>query len=421
MHFGRRSSGGSSSGGKRIMAIFQYKARSTEGDMVTGLVDAPNEQVAIRLLHDKRLFVISVSPARDQLNLESIQQLFKRVTFNDIVNFTRQLSTMIVAGLSIPDALTILRAQTTNKVFSDVLVDIEHQIVSGGNLGDSLAKYPRYFPATFIALIRAGESSGTLDQVLTRLADTMEAQRDFRGKVQGALIYPAIILIGMVGVVFVMMTVVVPKLTGLYTDMNIELPVTTKILISVSQFFVHDWWLMILIGIGLALGFRKWRTTPVGEHATDSLILKIPIFGELQKKIILVEFTRTLGMLIASGIHILEGLTILKNSLGNVLFREAITEIAKKVEKGFPLGDSFAQYPVFPAIVSQMMKVGEETGKLDDTLLKLSHYFQTESENLVKGLTSAIEPIIMVILGVGVGFIVISVITPIYNLTSQIK
>jgi type IV pilus assembly protein PilC len=212
-----------------------------------------------------------------------------------------------------------------------------------------------------------------------------------------------------------------PKLTGLYKDFNVQLPWTTLLLMAISDFFVRFWWLMIF-GIGGAVWlFRKWRKTPFGELVVDQLVFKIPLFGELQKKIILVDFTRTLGMLVASGIHILEGLQILKNSLGNVLFRNAIGEISKKVEKGFPLGDSFAQYAVFPPIVSQMMKVGEETGKLDETLTKLSKYFQSESETLVKGLTTAIEPIIMVIMGVGVGFIVISVITPIYNLTSQFK
>lgn len=403
------------------MAIFDYKARNPDGRIISGLVDAPSREVAIRLLHDKQLFVVSIVESKEKFSLASIEQYFKRVGFNDIVNFTRQLSTMIVAGLSLPEGLTILRNQTTNKVFSDVLMDIEHQIVSGGNLGDALSKYPKYFPPTYIALVRAGESSGTLDQVLARLAETLESQRDFRGKVSGALIYPVIILIGMFGVIFVMMTVVVPKLTSLYQDMNIQLPLSTQILISVSNIFVKFWWLIIMGVVGFVLGFRSWRKTPIGERFVDTLTFKIPLFGELQKKIILVEFTRTLGMLISSGIHILEGLQILKNSLGNVLFRDAITEIAKKVEKGFPLGDSFAQYPVFPPIVSQMMKVGEETGKLDDTLLKLSRYFQTESENLVKGLTAALEPLIMVVLGVGVGFIVISVITPIYNLTSQIK
>jgi type IV pilus assembly protein PilC len=196
---------------------------------------------------------------------------------------------------------------------------------------------------------------------------------------------------------------------------------STKILMSLSSFFVHWWWLMILGIVGVVTLFSRWRKSPEGELVVDSLILKIPLFGELQKKIMLVEFTRTLGMLIASGIHILEGLRILRESLPNVVFRNAITEIAKKVEKGFPLGDTFSQFDVFPPIVSQMMKVGEETGKLDDTLLKLSTYFESESDHLVKGLTTAIEPLIMVVLGVGVGFIVISVITPIYNLTSQFK
>jgi len=403
------------------MPVFQYKARGGDGNILTGLVDAPSQEVAIRLLHEKQLFVVGIQVAKEKISLSKIQEYFKRVTFNDIVNFTRQMSTMIVAGLSLPEALTILRTQTTNQVFSDVLMDIEHQIVAGGNLGDALAKYPRYFSATYIALIRAGEASGTLDQILTRLSESLEAQRDFRGKVSGAMIYPAIIVIAMVGVIFVMMTVVMPKLTGLYKDFNLKLPWTTLLLMGISDFFVHFWWLVILVGGGAVVLFQRWRKTPFGELIVDQLMFKIPLFGELQKKIILVDFTRTLGMLVASGIHILEGLQILKNSLGNVVFRNALDEISKKVEKGYPLGDSFAQYEVFPPIVSQMMKVGEETGKLDETLTKLSKYFQSETETLVKGLTAAIEPIIMVILGVGVGFIVISVITPIYNLTSSFQ
>lgn len=403
------------------MPVFQYKARNGDGRIISGLVDAPSQDVALRLLHDKQLFVVGIRAAAQGFSFSSIQQSFKRVSFNDIVNFTRQLSTMVVAGLSLPEALTILRNQTTNKVFADVLVDIEHQIVSGGNLGDALSKYPKYFSPTYIALVRAGESSGTLDQILTRLSETLESEREFRGKVSGAMIYPIIILIGMAGVIFVMMTVVMPKLTDLYKDFNIDLPWSTVLLMSVSNVFVHFWWLMIIGIAGLVFLFRRWRKTPVGELIVDQLIFKIPLFGELQKKIILVEFTRTLGMLVASGIHILEGLTILKGSLSNVVFRNAISDISKKVEKGFPLGDSFAQHAVFPPIVSQMMKVGEETGKLDETLTKLSRYFQSESETQVKGLTTAIEPIIMVVMGVGVGFIVISVITPIYNLTSQFK
>ncbi len=403
------------------MSIFKYKARGADGKILTGLVEAPNQSTASRLLHDKQLFVVDLRENTDAFAFGGFNKQFNKVGFTEIVNFTRQLSTMVTAGLSLPESLTILRNQTANTVFATMLQEVEHQIVGGGTLGDSLAKYPDLFSPTYIALVKAGESSGTLDQVMNRLANIMESQREFKSKVAGAMIYPIIIIIGMAIVTFVMMTVVVPKLTDLYKDFNIDLPASTKLLMGVSGFFVHFWWLIIILGIGLSELFRRWRKTPEGELVVDTILLKIPLFGELQKKIILVEFTRTLGMLIASGIHILEGLRILRDSLGNVLFRNAITEISKKVEKGFPLGETFASYQVFPPIVSQMMKVGEETGKLDDTLTKLSNYFESESEHLVKGLTTAIEPIIMVVLGVGVGFIVISVITPIYNLTSQFK
>lgn len=404
------------------MAYFSYKARDPKGKIATGFVEAPNKEAATRLLHDKQLFVVGLTETRNKEGGGGGSSAkFRRVGFGEIVNFTRQLSTMVVAGLSLPEALSILRAQTQNPAFGSVLMEIEHQIVGGGNLGDALAKYPQHFTPIYIALIRAGESSGQLDQVLSRLADSMEAERDFRSKVSGAMIYPVIILIGMGIVVMVMMTVVVPKLTELYSDFGVDLPFTTQILISVSKFFVNWWWLVIAAAVGGWFGFLRWKVTKVGMLVVDTVTLHIPLFGELQKKIILVEFTRTLSMLISSGIRLLDALQILKDALGNILFRNAIVEISKKVERGFPLGDTFAQFPVFPPIVSQMMKVGEETGKLDDTLLKLSKYFASESENLVKGLTTAIEPIIMVVLGVGVGFIVISVITPIYNLTSQFK
>jgi type IV pilus assembly protein PilC len=403
------------------MPFFSYKAREGSGHLVNGLVEAPSKEGAARLLHDKQLFIVSLEQSRSHEESSSVLGKVRGVPFGEIVNFTRQMATMVVAGLSLPESLTILRGQTKNAMFETTIRDIEHQIVSGGNLGDALAKYPQFFSPIYIALVRAGESSGQLDQVMARLADSMESQRDFRSKVTGAMIYPVIIVVGMGIVVTIMMTVVIPKLTELYHDFGVDLPFSTQLLINMSTFMIHYWWLIIAFAVGGFVLFNRWKKTAVGELVLDSLVLRIPLFGELQKKIILVEFTRTLSMLITSGIRLLDALQILKDALGNVLFRNAIVEISKKVERGFPLGDTFAQYPEFPPIVSQMMKVGEETGKLDETLLKLSRYFESESENLVKGLTTAIEPIIMVVLGVGVGFIVISVITPIYNLTSQFK
>ncbi len=403
------------------MPIYTYSARDGEGKNVSGLVEAPNEQTAAKLLREKKLLVTSIKQQKQQVGLSTLLSRFQRVGFGDIVNFTRQLSTMVTAGLSLPESLTILRTQTTNPKFTDILLDVEHQIVGGSNLADALARHEQYFSPIYIALVRAGESSGSLDTVLARMAETLEGQREFRSKVRGAMIYPVIILVGMAGVIFIMMTVVIPRLTELYRDFGIDLPFTTQLLITMSDFFVKFWWLMIIAtGIG-TWAFNKWRKTPVGVLFMDTIILKVPLFGELQKKVILTDFTRTLGMLISSGIHILDGLRILKDSLNNVLFRTAIDEIAKKVEKGFALGDTFSQYEIFPPIVGQMIRVGEETGKMDETLTKVSRYFETESEHLVKGLTTAIEPLIMVVLGVGVGFIVISVVTPIYNLTNQIQ
>ncbi len=402
------------------MAFYRYKARDSQGKYVTGLAEAPNTSVAARLLRDKNLFVISLSVTQERTSSSAIGKLSK-VKFQEVVNLTRQLATMIVAGLSIPDALTILRTQTTNQTLVKMLADIEHQIIGGGNLGDALSKYPKQFSPIYIALIRAGESSGTLDKVLERLALTLETQNEFRSKVKGAMIYPVIILVGMVAVVSVMMIVVIPKLSEMYKEFNLKLPPTTQFLISMSDFMVHFWWLLILLFIGGGFLYRAWKKTATGELILDTLMLKLPLFGELQKKVIMVEFTRTFAMLIAAGIHVLDALAILKDALGNSLFRSAVGDISKKIEKGFPMGQSFGQYAIFPPILSQMMKVGEETGKLDDTLNKLSRYFETESEHLVKGLTTAMEPLIMVVLGVGVGFIVISIITPIYNLTGQFK
>lgn len=402
------------------MGFFKYKAISPNGKPTIGLVEAASEDQASKLLKEKQLFVISLSETNENAIRSRLDKL-QKVSFNDIVNFTRQLATMVTAGLSIPDSLNILHTQTSNALFAQVLSDIERSIVGGGNFGDTLAKYPQHFSPIYISLIRAGEASGMLDKVLEQLADTLEVQREFRGKVVGALIYPAIIVVGMVVVVIVMMVVVMPKLTDLYKDFGVQLPFTTQLLMAFSNFIIHDWWAVILILGGILYGFSRWKKTEIGSYAFDTLVLKVPLFGELQKKTILVEFTRTLAMLLSAGIHILDALKILKGSLNNVLYRNAIEDISKRVEKGFQLADTFASHKEFPPIVSQMLKVGEETGRIDDTLLKLSKYFQTETENLVKGLTTAMEPIIMVVLGVGIGFIVLSVITPIYNLTAQFK
>jgi len=297
-----------------------------------------------------------------------------------------------------------------------ILADVE----GGESLSSALSKHNKIFSPTFIALIKSGEVGGVMDEVLARLADNMEKQQEFKGKVRGALIYPIIIVIGMCAVALIMMIFVIPRLTTLYEDFNAELPLPTRILIGISTFLIKFWPLILILVFFGVYGFLLYRKSTNGRRKTDQLIFKIPIFGDLQKQIILTNITRTLSMMIGAGVSILDALSITAEVVDNVIISGALKDAAKQVEKGFPIAFSFARHPdAFPYILSQMIAVGEETGKMEEILKKISRVFEVESDEKVKGLTSAIEPLIMILLGLGVGFLVIAVILPIYNLTSN--
>jgi len=400
------------------MKLFFYKAKNKTGELVTGEVEATDERHAARLVRERGLFVISLKPVRE--NIFNIFKKFKeRITSADVTSFTRQLSTMINAGLPITEALHILRNQSKGpiqKVIATILADVE----GGESLSSALSKHKKVFSPTYIALVKSGEVGGVMDDVLLRLSDNMEKQQEFKGKVKGALIYPVIIVVGMCAVGLVMMIFVIPRLTSLYDDFNAELPLPTKILIGFSNFLIRFWPIVLsLVGAGL-YGLSMYRKTPNGRRKTDEWIFKIPIFGDLQRQIILTDVSRTLSLMVGSGVSILEALNITAEIVDNVVISDALKDASKQVEKGFPIAFSFARHPeAFPYILSQMVAVGEETGKMEEILKKISHVFEVESDEKVKGLTAAIEPLIMIVLGLGVGFLVIAVILPIYNLTSS--
>jgi type II secretory pathway component PulF len=256
--------------------------------------------------------------------------------------------------------------------------------------------------------------------VLTRLADSQEKTREFRGKVTGAMIYPAIISIGMIVVMIIMMVVVVPKLTSLYQDFNAELPLATRILMGISNIFLHYWWAVIIVAGGVIFAVVSYLRTAAGKRTRDKLIFSIPIWGMLSKQIMLTELTRTLALLVSAGVPIVEDLDIVAAVVGNIIIEEDVRRVARQVEKGFPVSIAFSESPFFPPIVGQMIAVGEETGKMDEVLDKLSYYFESESDLKVKGLTTAIEPLIIMVLAVGVGFLMYAVIMPIYDITNKI-
>lgn len=400
------------------MKKYVYKAKDKNGAIVTGQVEASSDYQAAKLLREKGLIVFSIAPQRQSL-ISFLTKLRERATFGQIVTFTRQLATMINAGLPITESLYILRKQTSGVmqgIISQILADVE----GGGSLSSSIAKHSKVFSPTYIALIKSGEVGGVLDNVLQRLADNLEKQQEFNGKIKGALVYPIIILVGMIAVGMIMMIFVVPKLLGIYAEFEAELPLPTKALIFISGFMSKYWFLVIGAIFAIVYGFILYRKTTAGRRKIDELLLRIPLVGPLLKEIILTEVTQTLSLMVGSGVSILDGLRISADVVNNVVVSSALEESALDVEKGFPVAYAFARHPdAFPYILSQMMAVGEETGKTDEVLGKLSHIFELECDQKVKALTSAFEPLIMVVLGIGVGFLVVSIILPIYNLTSQ--
>lgn len=402
------------------MKRYRYKAKNDKGELVQGEVEASTKEQAAKLVRNQGLVVISIS-AKNKFDLNVFKSYSDRVKGGDIATVTRQLATMINAGLPITESLSILRSQAKSgmqKVIAQILSDVEE----GESLSSAMSKHPQAFSRTYIALIKSGEVGGVMDEVLVRLADDLEEQQEFRGKVKGALIYPIVIVLAMIAVALIMVIFVIPRLTTLYEQFNADLPIMTKLLIGFSKAMIRFWPLFILGAFGLVWGFKIYSSTPEGRKKVDEFILKVPLVGDLQRQIILTDLTRTLSLMIGSGVSIIESLVIASQVVRNSIISEALTDITKMVEKGFPIAFSFARHPdAFPFILSQMIAVGEETGKMDEVLAKISHVFEIESDQKLKAVTSAIEPIILIVLGIGVAILVISIILPIYNLTTQLQ
>lgn len=401
------------------MKRYKYKAKNDKGELVTGEVEASTSAHAAKLVRRQGLIVISIT-TRNPLLTNPLRNFTERITLSDVSTFTRQFATMINSGLPMTEALLILRSQakgSMQKVVSQILADVEE----GQSLSSSMSKHPQAFSKTYVALVKSGEMGGVMDEVLVRLADNMEKQQEFRGKIKGALIYPIIIILGMIGVAFIMMVFVIPQLMDLFNQFETELPISTKFLITISGITSRFWPLIILLtGFGI-YGLRIYMGTPKGKKNIDDIIFKIPLIGDLQKQIILADLTRTLSLMVGSGVSIIESISITSDVVGNTVMSDALIDVNKMVEKGFPIAFAFSRHPeAFPFILSQMIAVGEETGKIDEVLQKISHVFEVESDQKLKAITAAIEPIILMVLGLGVAFLIISVIMPIYTLTTSI-
>lgn len=401
------------------MPFFDYRVKTQTGKIQKGKVEAASISKAAETLQQKGLFIISIEPVMEgaALNIGGHKGQMK---FDDVVVFTKQLAAIVESGLTLTTGINILIQQSTPSV-KIVLEEILHDLESGKSFAQALEKHPKSFDKSYIYLVQAGESSGSLDIVLNRLADTMENQDEFRGKVTGALIYPAVVLVVMIGVVVIMMTMVIPKLIEVFEEFGADLPLPTKILMGMSKFFTDYWWVM-LSGIAVIVAvFWVWYQNPDAQRIVDRFLGKVPIYGNLSRKVTLTNYTQTLAMLVRSGVPLVESLSLACESVNSIVLRDHFREIQEKVEKGISFGTAIEAYDDFPMIMSQMIKVGEETGKLDEILAKLSKYFNNEASTAIDGLMAAFEPILMVILGLVVAFLVIAIILPVYQLTDQIS
>lgn len=405
------------------MLQFNYKAKDKDGKTLTGVVESLNPASAAKTLQEHGLLVISVYEKRS-LSLNSLQSFLpgsKRVSGQEIATFTRLVSTMLKAGLPLIDALSNLVLQIRNTYFREVVRSILQDVQGGTSLSVAMKRYPNVFNNLYVSLVASGEASGKLDETMERLAEMLEADLDFKGKIKGAMIYPAIVVVAMSAVAVFMITTIIPKIAEVYEDFGAELPLPTRILIGISD-VIRNYTIFVVIGLVLLyIGYRIFRKNPASDLLINNFFLAIPIIGQLNSEVELTIMTRTLGTLINSGVSILDALRIVSTAMDNNKYRLGLEIATQTVEKGLPFSSAIRRNPDFAPIVSQLCAIGEETGTLGGSLNRLAKYYQESSERKVKGLTTALEPLMILIMGGMVGALAVAVLLPMFNLVNVIK
>ncbi len=400
------------------MPRYEYHARDPKGQAVEGLVDAETLEIATDTLKDRGLFVLSLEVFKESVTSYEIPWLNK-ISTKDLVIFSRQFSVLMGAKVPLVQALKTTARQTQNKSLKRIVLDVASDVEAGTSMSEAMAKHPRAFSAFFINMIRSGETTGKLEEVMNYLADQMERDFDLMAKIKGAMTYPIFVMVAMVIIGFVMMVYVVPKLTATLTESGTALPWTTKLLIATSS-FMQTYIAQIVVGaVLLILAFRWWTSTPGGRTLWDRLKLKVPVFGPLLRNIYVVRFTRSMSTLISGGVDVPQSLEICADIVGNEYFRQVIMETRKEVSDGNSITSVFVHTDIMPMMVAQMMSVGEETGRLGEVLDRLTGFYSRELSNSVANLVSAIEPLIMLLMGGAVGIMVAAIMLPMYSMATN--
>ncbi len=400
------------------MPSYSYLARdASSGREIRATIDAPNETAAIQALLNRNLLVVQIA--------EKVGKKGKTgggsVPLADLVVFTRQLATMIDAGLAMVQSLQALAEQTSNKVMRDVIRDVCTRVEGGDSFSDALRKHPKVFDKLYFCMVDAGEKGGLLAEILARLATYQESTARLRKKVKSSMMYPTAVTGVAISITMFLLIKVVPVFGEIFSGFGANLPAPTQFLIDLSN-WMQKWYLLIIMGMGgLVYGWLAYIKTKPGREFWDRIRIKLPIFGVIAHKICLARFTRTLASLIRSGVPILEVLNIVGNTCGNVIMEKAIRVAASDIEKGEGISSALSKHPVFPTMVIRMMTAGEQTGKIDSMLERVADFLDEEIETTLGGLTSLIEPLLIVFLGVVVGGIVIAMFLPIFKMSEIIN
>ena len=398
--------------------IFSYIAKTSKGENKTGTVEASSEDAALELLQRNDLIVLNIKASASMSLMTKRIKFFDRIPQKEVVVFSRQIATLFEAKVPVIESLKTMVEQTENIAFKEVLNDIAQSVDGGNPLSRSMAKHKKVFTEFYISIIHSGELSGKLEEVFNYLADTLEREFYLTQKVRGAMIYPAFILFALVAVMFVMMIWVIPNLVSVFDDANVELPILTKIVIALSEIFQSYWWLILAALFGSIIGFLKWIKTSNGEVLWGKIQLKVPVFGVMLTKFYLSRFADSLSTLIKGGLPIVKSLEVAANVVGNYTYKVIIQETIENVKTGGTISQVFKSKEEVPVMVSQMMSIGEQAGKLDTTLKTVADFYNKEVERSMDNLVTIIEPLLILVLGVGVGILLVAILMPMYNLTA---
>lgn len=405
------------------MPKFSYKATDSQGKLISGSVEASERSVALATLNKQHLKPISLDEVKTGFNF-NLQIGGKKVKNTDLVIFTRQLSTMVSAGVPLLRSLSTLQAQAESPALKAVLADVVRDVQSGSPLGDALAKHPESFSDIYVNMVRAGEAAGILDDILKRVAAQQEKSAAMRKKIKGAMTYPMVLVIITILAFFVLMIFVIPRIGKIIKDIggaDAELPALTQYMLATSGFIQHYWYIIAIVLVGAGFVLKRFLTTEHGKELFHTMVLRIPAVGPIVKKVAVARFARTYASLMTAGVSILESLKVTGRAIGSKPYEKSLTAAIDEVRNGKQLSKSLEGNPLFPGIVPQMLAVGEETGQSDVVLAKVADFYEEEVDAAINSVSSIIEPVMIVFMGGMVGLIAASALGPIFNLSSQIN